>query len=310
MKRNSKILNPLSGKQSLKVIETVDEWILYHNEFSLCSRKVRICMSELNIQYKSKHINIIETGNAENLSKLFKKINPKVTVPVLLHYGYPIYESHEQIKYLNEYKNGKLITNDVENSWIKKASLVGEPIDNLDQYAGNCVSLLTPPLFISMLGNISIFKFLPYFFKHPVKFRAINFLLFKVLGYFSYRKSTPLYGISLKASKNLNQHMKDLDIQIKSKEWIMGNDFSLADISWAVILHRLEELQILDHILHTYSNIESYYKRLKKRKCFIEGVIKFQSESVNNGVMELKKSIKNVKNLSFIYGELKENFTR
>ena len=310
MKRNSKILNPLSGKQSLKVIETVDEWILYHNEFSLCSRKVRICMSELNIQYKSKHINIIETGNAENLSKLFKKINPKVTVPVLLHYGYPIYESHEQIKYLNEYKNGKLITNDVENSWIKKASLVGEPIDNLDQYAGNCVSLLTPPLFISMLGNISIFKFLPYFFKHPVKFRAINFLLFKVLGYFSYRKSTPLYGISLKASKNLNQHMKDLDIQIKSKEWIMGNDFSLADISWAVILHRLEELQILDHILHTYSNIESYYKRLKKRKCFIEGVIKFQSESVNNGVMELKKSIKNEKNLSFIYGELKENFTR
>ena len=267
-------------------------------------------MSELDIHYKSKHINIIETGNAENLSKYFKKINPKVTVPVLLHNGYPIYESHEQIKYLYKYKNDNLIINDDENNWVKKASLVGEPIDNLDQYAGNCVSLLTPPLFISMLRNISIFKFVPYIFKHPIKFRAINFLLFKLLGYFSYRKSTPLYQISLRASRNLNQHLKDLDAQINDKEWIMGNDFSLADISWAVILHRLEELQLLSHILHTYSNIENYYERLKKRKCFIDGITNFQNKKVNTGVMRLQKSIKNVKNLSFMYHEINKNFTR
>ena len=124
MKTKNKNLEILSGKQSFKVIETNNEWVLYHNEFSLCSRKVRICMSEADIHYKSKHVNIIETGNAENLSKYFKKINPKVTVPVLLHNGYPIYESHEQIKYLNEHKNDKLIINDDENHWIKKASLL------------------------------------------------------------------------------------------------------------------------------------------------------------------------------------------
>ena len=231
-------------------------------------------------------------------------------MPVLLHNGYPIYESHEQIKYLNEYKNDKLIISDDENTWIKKASLVGEPINNLDQYAGNCISLLTPPLFISMLRNISIFKFVPYIFKHPIKFRAINFLLFKLLGYFSYRKSTPLYRISLRASRNLNQHMKDLDAQVNYKEWIMGKDFGLADISWAVILHRLEELQLLDHILHTYSNIESYYERLKKRKCFIDGIVNFQKKEVDTGVTWLQKSIKNVKNLSFMYHEIKKNFTR
>ena len=310
MKTNNKNLEILSGKQPFKVIETNDEWVLYHNEFSLCSRKVRICMSEADIHYKSKHINIIETGNAENLSKYFKKINPKVTVPVLLHNGYPIYESHEQIKYLNEHKNDKLIINDDENSWIRKASLVGEPINNLDQYAGNCVSLLTPPLFISMLRNISIIKFFPYMIKHPIKFRAVNFLFFKLLGYFLYRKSTPLYRISLRASRNLNQHLKDLDAQINDKEWIMGNDFSLADISWAVILHRLEELQLLDHILHTYSNIESYYERLKKRKCFIDGIVNFQNKEVDTGVMRLKKSIQDVKNLSFMYHEINKNFTR
>ena len=64
MKTNNKNLNPLSGKQPFKVIETNDEWVLYHNVFSLCSRKVRICMSEADINYKSKHVNIIETGDA------------------------------------------------------------------------------------------------------------------------------------------------------------------------------------------------------------------------------------------------------
>ena len=104
--------------------------------------------------------------------------------------------------------------------------------------------------------------------------------------------------------------MKDLDAQINNKEWIMGNDFSFADISWAVILHRLEELQLLGHILHTYSNIKSYYERLKNRKCFIDGIINFQNKKVDTGVVELQKSIKNVKNLSFMYHEIKNNFTR
>ena len=90
----------------------------------------------------------------------------------------------------------------------------------------------------------------------------------------------------------------------------MGKDFSLADISWAVILHRLEEIQLLDHILHTYSNIERYYVQLKERKCFIDGITNFQNKKVNTGVMRLKKSIKNVKNLSFMYHEIKKNFTR
>ena len=104
--------------------------------------------------------------------------------------------------------------------------------------------------------------------------------------------------------------MKDLDAQINNKEWIMGKDFGLADISWAVILHRLEELQLLDHILHTYSNIERYYERLKKRKCFIDGITNVQNKKVNTGVMGLQKSIRKVKNLSFMYHEIKQNFTR
>jgi len=61
--------------------------------------KVRLCLSELAIPYKNHHVDLIETGFYENVRRDFKRINPGCTVPVLVHNGHPVYESHEQIRY-------------------------------------------------------------------------------------------------------------------------------------------------------------------------------------------------------------------
>ena len=39
------------------------EWELYHNSFSLCSKKLRVCMAELGLAYESHPIDLIETGS-------------------------------------------------------------------------------------------------------------------------------------------------------------------------------------------------------------------------------------------------------
>ena len=154
------------GKQSFKVIDTDEKWILYHNCFSLCSRKVRLCLEELEIEYKQEHIDLIETGKYEVASKNFLRINPGATVPVLLHEGYPIYESHEQIYYLTKESSSSFIIPSAENDkktmdyWVKKSSMVGDPMENQDIYAGNCIGALTFPLFASMIKYININKIL------------------------------------------------------------------------------------------------------------------------------------------------------
>ena len=51
----------LSGLQDYKVLDTEEEWILYHNNFSVCSRKARVCIDELNIKAQLKHVHIMET---------------------------------------------------------------------------------------------------------------------------------------------------------------------------------------------------------------------------------------------------------
>jgi len=294
----------LSGLQSNKVLETTEEWTLFHNNFSLCSRKVRVCLNEFNIKHDLRHIHIIETYDSENLNKEFLRINPVGTVPVLLHNGFPIYESHEQIKYIENQSKTGLVKNETVDFWIEKGSLVGEPDRNYNIYAGNCVAILTPPLFISMLKKIPLYKFFKYYLNHPSKFRAFNFIIFKLLGYSVFKKNSPLFNLASQALKNLEIHLSDLDDHLSNKIWIDGNNFSLADITWMVILHRLDEIQLIDRLLMNKHNLKKYYNELKERKSFTESITNFNHPSIDIGINRLKIEISRNKNLNNFYSSI------
>jgi len=127
------------------------EFELYHNALSLCSMKTRVCLAELRIPYKSHHTDLIETGCYENLRPRLLDVNPGGTVPVLLHEGHPIYESHEQIRYAARFAPmgaTSLVPEDAleraeMEEWIDRSSLTGNPLENGDKSAGNAVPGLT-----------------------------------------------------------------------------------------------------------------------------------------------------------------------
>lgn len=79
---------------------------LHHNAFSLCSMKVRVCLAELGIRYASHPVDLVETGRYENIRAPFLRVNPAGTVPVLVHRGHRVYESHEQIRYAARHARG------------------------------------------------------------------------------------------------------------------------------------------------------------------------------------------------------------
>jgi len=294
----------LSGLQDFKVLESSHEWTLFHNDFSLCSRKVRICLNELNIKHNLQHVHIIETNDSENLNKEFLKINPVGTVPVLLHKGFPIYESHEQIKYIENQSVINLSKNDIVDSWIKRGSLVGEPDKDFEIYAGNCVAILTPPLFVSMLKKIPLYKFFRYYLNHPSKFRSSKFIMFKLFGYSVFKKSSPLYKLASLSAKNLEIHLSDLNNHLSNNVWIGGDQFSLADITWMVILHRLEEVQLFDKFSFNKKNLNEYYNNLKRRKSFVECILNFNHHSIETGIRRLKKEMSKNKDLTSYYGTI------
>ncbi|MEM8937289.1 MAG: glutathione S-transferase N-terminal domain-containing protein, partial [Pseudomonadota bacterium] len=153
---------PTGGLHEEICLEANEEWELYHNSFSLCSKKVRVCLAEAGLPYRAHHINLIETGSYETCSPAFLEINPAGTVPVLVHNGHPIYESHEQIRYM-ALRGGaaaarlfpeKTELRELVSQWTDRASLVGDPIANIAGYAGNCATGLTLPLFAAMVQYI------------------------------------------------------------------------------------------------------------------------------------------------------------
>ena len=82
---------------------------------------------------------------------------------------------------------------------------------------------------------------------------------------------------------------------------IDGDQFSIADITWMVLFHRLNELQILTLLLADREKVNSYYKRLKERDSFKNCIINFSDESTLLGIEKLKSDIKTSKNLSLFY---------
>ncbi len=304
-----------TGLQNYVVEETSDDWVLYHNNFSICSRKVRLCLEEIGLDYRSEHIDLIETGKYEVASKRFLKINPGATVPVLLHKGRPIYESHEQIYYLVEHTDNKNILpsseNDKENMdyWVEKSSLIGNPLKNQDKYAGNSVAPLTFPLFVAMMRYVPFKEIFIGLRTHPMKERVIGFFAFKTFGMKIFSSLFPFSKLLKSSFFNLNQHLYDLEKHLEGKKslWIVGEEFTLADISWAVILHRFHECGWGNLLLADKPFIKKYYFNLLNRESFKVAIDNASHPILTKGIDDLHKTFSTQSSLKEIYTQLEKS---
>ena len=304
-----------TGLQIYVVEETSDDWVLYHNNFSICSRKVRLCLEEIGLDYRSEHIDLIETGKYEVASKRFLKINPGATVPVLLHKGRPIYESHEQIYYLVEHTDNKNILpsseNDKENMdyWVEKSSLIGNPLKNQNKYAGNSVAPLTFPLFVAMMRYVPFKEIFIGLRTHPMKERVIGFFAFKTFGMKIFSSLFPFSKLLKSSFFNLNQHLYDLEKHLEGKKslWIVGEEFTLADISWAVILHRFHECGWGNLLLVDKPFIKKYYFNLLNRESFKVAIDNASHPILTKGIDDLHKTFSTQSSLKEIYTQLEKS---
>jgi glutathione S-transferase len=158
-----------------------------------------------------------------------------------------------------------------------------------------------------MLRKISFFKFINYFIKHPSKFRALNFTLYRVLGYSVFKRNSPHQRVAIRAFVSLRSHLTSLDGHLENKVWIDGSKFSIADITWMTLLHRLDEVNLIDLFTKKLSNLRDYYNRLKNRESFSRCIIEFNSETIDFGVQNLREDIQKVSNLKQLYNNFESS---
>ena len=267
--------------------------------------KVRVCLAELGIDYKSHHIDLIETGAYENTQPHFTSVNPGMTVPVMVHNGHPIYESHEQIRYAANFsaqENGlqhSLMPSDpnlraIMETWVDNSSLTNDPLANSHLSAGNAVPGQTLPLFATMIEEIPYRKILAGLLRHFDKRRPLMFAMMKFKGLATIADVSLLNKAFSRSREHMHQHLDSLEQQLKSHTgpWIVGDVFTLADVSWLVIFERLAQVDALDSFLQANNRIacRDYWHALYQRPSYSAAITAHQHPIVVRGTNRIKSA--------------------
>ena len=278
------------------------EFELYHNALSLCSMKTRVCMAELEIPYKSHPIDLIETGAYENIRPAFLALNPGGSVPVLVHNGHPIYESHLQIRYAAEHAppgsprlapEDPVVHAEMER-WVDRSSLTEGALERGDESAGNAVPGLTLPLFAAMIERIPYWKILEGALFHFDRRRPFVFITFKLCGLSKLGWISPAMKVLARSRRQMGIHLDALEDKLLKEggPWILGETFSLADVSWLVIFERLAQADCLhiflgpDHRPHC----AAYWEQLRSRRSYHQAILDHGHVMIDYGTTRLREA--------------------
>jgi glutathione S-transferase len=275
---------------------------LYHNALSLCSMKSRICLAELGIDYASHPVDLIETGAYENIRPAFLVVNPAGTVPVLVHDGHPVYESHEQIRYAADHAppgSPQLVPSDPAlaeemQRWIDRSSLTGDPLEHGDASAGNAVPGLTVPIFAAMIDRIAFWKIVEGLLFHIDRRRPLVFLVLKLRGLAKLGKLRPVVAVIRRSHRQMGAHLDALEAQLRERggPWILGEPYSLADVSWSVIFERLAQVDC-EHVHLSQDHrpeCAAYWARLKARPSYQTAILDHPHPTIAYGTQRLREA--------------------
>lgn len=276
----------------------VAEWELYHNSFSLCSKKLRVCLAELEIPYESHPIELIETGRYENVGREYLKVNPAGLVPVLVHEGHPIYESHDEIVYAAAHvgERGRALmpgeddprTRALVEHWVDCASLTGNPIEGTGERAGHCIPGLTLPIFATMVRWTPTREIVRGLLTHPNRERPLVFLTLKLVGIHGLPRLAPAMRLLRRSRRDMEAHLDALGAHLEREggPWIAGPRFTLADVSWVVILDRLAEVDWDGYFWGGGRRpaVAAYWERLRARPSYATAIEQARCERTRRGM--------------------------
>ena len=226
--------------------------VLYHHDKSTCSQKVRICLAEKGVEWDSRQVDLM---NSENLSPEYLAINPNGVVPAFVHDGRPIIESTVMCEYLDEV-------------WPDEPKLTpADPVERADMRAWLRFIDEVP----SMAVRVPSFqdKFLARFkamseadyaaFRDQNTLRREFFMRLNRTGF-----SDEEYDNSI---RQLEMTVARIDKALENGPWLVGAQYTIADICVAPLFQRMEDLGMSD-LWADHLRVADWFERLKGRPAY------------------------------------------
>jgi len=236
------IINP--GREDLKNLKGIHLW---HSGMSNCSQRCRIALAELGLEFES---HVIDLQAGEHATEEFQQINPNGVVPAVIHDGTAVVNSVDIIDYLdNTFGNGKLRPSHLDDA-------VAESLLHADQ---------------SQLAlKYCTFNF---FFQHAPRAsdetfqRIVNGLHSQILKDFwqEYRAGFTRERIDDMVGRVHDDFLRLEAVFSDGRQWMAGDEFSLADIAWMPNFHRFD---LLRWPLQLYPNLMRWFAIAAQRPSY------------------------------------------
>jgi glutathione S-transferase len=231
---------------------------LFHADISNCSMRARMTLAEKGLPWTSHHLDL---RKKETVTPEYFGIHPKGLVPALVHDGIVHIESNEIIEYLDETFPDPPLQPQADGErnemrdWLRTATDIHVP----------AVKTL---IYTRKIGKV-LHKNEADDAKYRVLQRDPDLLAFH---------SRATTGIGLpkeqvdRAEATLLRLFDKADNALSQHRWLVGDRFSLADISW-VPLHFT--LIGVDFPFHRYPHVSAWADAIRQRPSFQDGVLRW-----------------------------------
>ena len=227
---------------------------LYHAGMSNCAMRVRITLEEKKLAWTSHHLDITKK---EHITREYFGINPNGVVPTLVHDGVVIIESDDIIDYIDQ---------TFEQSPLHPRS--AEDLESMYWWMKSAVEI-----------HVKAVKTFIYFHKMQGKMKQTNEQkdAYEKLqtneDLIAFHKNTDK-GFTVEQANEavamLDHFFKLADGILQNRDWLVGEQFTLADITW-VPMHLT--LAGAGYDFSRFPAVQAWASRLQERESFKKGVL-------------------------------------
>jgi len=239
-----------------KSVKTLKGLHLYHGHISNCSMRVRMTLIEKGLPWTSHHIDL---KKKENITDEYFGINPNGLVPTLIDNGVVHIESNDIIDYLDKtYPEPSLQDTGNEEEmieWLRLAASIHLPAVKPYVYA------------------TKIQKKVKKTAQEQKKYDELQKNI-ELKTFHAKHTGSSAFGEEdiARALEILEECFSKLECTLEGRDYIMGDKFTLADISW-VPLHFV--LIGCGYPFEQHENISRWATTIGEKESFREGILKW-----------------------------------
>jgi glutathione S-transferase len=234
---------------------------LYHGDTSVCSQKVRLALTEKQLEWDAVFIDL---GKGDQFDPDYMKLNPNAVVPTLIHDGNVIIESSMINEYVDDafpdvplrpaqpYDRARM------RLWVKQ-------LDDGIHYAINTVTfaiaMRLPVLEKSPEEQKARYEAIP----DPARRAKMKELI--ELGISS--------SLMIDALRRLDKMLADMETGLASDAWLAGDAYSLADAGLTPYVNRMNMLGMSSMWENGRPGVTDWYARARERRNYRQAILDY-----------------------------------